>query len=174
MFLSASKALTETFNFKNRYVPTIIVLGLLFISIVYLYLNLIRAIEIVTSLAYSISVIVFQVCLPMFALLATLKLKGKHKVKLWQVYSQNVVKYQLTNIAPNKKFNGLKFRFNKGGKPPPKAILYVSFLFIKSSSTINASKSKASSWLSNILIILLLKESNPYFFTAYWNGVFGL
>ena len=117
MFLSASKALTETFNFKNRYVPTIIVLGLLFISIVYLYLNLIRAIEIVTSLAYSISVIVFQVCLPVFALLATCKLKGKHKVKLWQVYSQNVVKYQLTNIAPNKKFNGLKFKFNKGGKP---------------------------------------------------------
>ena len=113
MFLSASKALTETFNFKNRYITTIIILGLLFAAIVSLYLNLIMALEIVTSLAYAISVIVFQVALPIFALFATTKLKGKHKVRLWQVYNFRVVKYQLTNITPfktNKKFSSLKFK----------------------------------------------------------------
>ncbi len=113
MFLSASKALTETFHFKNRYITTIIILGLLFAAIVSLYLNLIMALEIVTSLAYAISVIVFQVALPIFALFATTKLKGKHKVRLWQVYNFRVVKYQLTNITPfktNKKFSSLKFK----------------------------------------------------------------
>lgn len=120
MFLSASKTLTEAFNFKNRYIPTVLICVLLFISIVYLYLNLIRAIEIVTSLWFSISVIAFQVMLPILSVIATLKLRGKNKVTLRQVYNQRVVKYQLTNIVPSNcktVFSNKKIKRVKNKKP---------------------------------------------------------
>ena len=102
MFLCSSKALTEVFNFKNKYVPCLIICSLLFGSIVYLYLNLIRAIQIVTSLIFSSSIIIFQVTLPIICIFATIKLKGKNQIKLVNCYKNKVVKYQLTNIVAGK------------------------------------------------------------------------
>ena len=102
MFLCSSKALTEVFNFKNKYVPCVIICLVLFGSIVYLYLNLIRAIQIVTSLIFSSSIIVFQVALPIICVFATKKLSGKNKIKLVNIYKTKVIKYQLTNIVPTK------------------------------------------------------------------------
>lgn len=125
MFLSASKTLTEAFSFKNRYVPTIIICVLLFAAIVYLYLNLIRAIEIVTSLGFCVSVIVFQVLLPIMGIVATFKLRGKNKVKVTDVYNQKVIKYQLTTITPavaKTKFSSSRFKPAKAKKQKNKTL----------------------------------------------------
>ena len=102
MFLCSSKALTELCNFKNKYVPMMVVCVMLVGVIVYLYLNLIRAVQIVTSTVFGASIIGFQVVLPIVCLIGTKILSGNRKVTLVDVYDNKLVKYQLTNISAGK------------------------------------------------------------------------
>lgn len=99
MFLCSSNILTQVFKFKSRYVPMFIILSLLLLAVVYLYLSLIKTINIVTSFPFCIFVIVLQVLMPLACFVASKKLSGKNKVTLSQVYNTKVVKYQLTNIS---------------------------------------------------------------------------
>lgn len=98
MFNCSSKLLGQVFNFKTKYPAMFIVLTLILLSVIYLYLSLIKTLDIITSVPFVIYSLLIQISIPVLCVIATKLLSGKHRVTIVDVYNTPVIKYQLTDI----------------------------------------------------------------------------
>ncbi len=103
----SSQLVTEMFNFKTRYYSMMIIIVLLIGAVLYLYLSLIKAINIITSFPFVVYVIALQVLLPIICWLLSKTIKSKSYINTIKDIVKANVKYQLTNIlgtVTHKKF----------------------------------------------------------------------
>ena len=99
MFYCSSTCLGEILSIKNKYINMSIVTVLAVITVFYLYLSLIRMLNIVTNIYASVFIISVQIILPILCLVSTLILNNKHRFNWVDVYDKKVIKYQLTDIS---------------------------------------------------------------------------
>ena len=98
-FLSSAKLMREALNIKSKAVVMAIVVGLLLLTVSLLYLNLIRAINIVISLPFIITDLSIQLLLLVVYIWSSIKTGKSRKMSLVSVFNRSIVKYQLTGIT---------------------------------------------------------------------------
>jgi hypothetical protein len=89
----------EALNIKSKVVVMAIVVGLLLLTVSLLYLNLIRAINIVISLPFIITDLSIQLLLLVVYIWSSIKTGKSRKISLVSVFNRSIVKYQLTGIT---------------------------------------------------------------------------
>lgn len=98
LMLGTAKLISECFNIKSKMVVMFVVDGFVFLTVALLYLNLIRAINIITSLPFIIADLSFQFILLVVVVVSAL-MQNKNKIKLINVFTHKLVKYELTDIC---------------------------------------------------------------------------
>lgn len=112
VMLSSAKLIGECFNIKSKIITMFIIVVGVLVSVALLYLNLIRAINIITSLPFIIADLSFQAVLLIVVVVSAIKC-NKNKTKLTEVFTHKLIKYELTQI------NGVvikhQYKSRKGG-----------------------------------------------------------
>lgn len=96
----ACHCFSETFPCKNKYVPSFVLIALMFLAVTLLYMDLANAIKIVTSIPFSITSVVVQVVIPLLILIGTIILIKHKKVGALKAVKKGQIKLQYTNIFP--------------------------------------------------------------------------
>lgn len=99
LFLGASKMIKDSLNIKSKVITMIVVVAALFLCVVLLYLNLIRAINIVISLPFIIIDLSMQLLVLVLLVIGTIKFSNKRKIPLSSVINHKFIKYELTDIV---------------------------------------------------------------------------
>lgn len=112
VMLSSAKLVGQCFNIQNKIVTMFVIVISVLISVALLYLNLIRAINIITSLPFIIADLSFQAVLLVVVVVSAIKTQ-KNKTKLTDVFRHKLIKYELTEICGT--VTKHKYKSRKGG-----------------------------------------------------------
>lgn len=114
LFSMACACLTESYKFKNKYIPASLIVVYIFIMAYHYYLDLEGVITLVTSLPFSIITILIQILYPTILIIAAIKQKDNNNFRATGAVFKGQIKIQYTDITkPKKKKNNFSFSLTK-------------------------------------------------------------
>ncbi len=110
LFSMSCACLTESFKFKNKYIPAVAIIVSIFITAYHYYLDLEGILELIISLPFSIITMTIQIMYPIILLIAGAKQNNNRKFKACNAVIKGQIKIQYTQISkPKKKKLALNF-----------------------------------------------------------------
>lgn len=114
LFSMCCASLTESYKFKNKYIPASLIVVSIFVMSYHYYLDLEGVLNLVTSLPFSIITILMQILYPVILVIAAIKLKDKNNFSAKNAVFKGQIKIQYTDInKPKKKKQKLSFSLSK-------------------------------------------------------------